>query len=113
MMTKRLWFPTIHLNKCDCCNGTYKCVFFCPHGVLEVREDEVSVVNPLECIYGCSACADLCPKDAIIFPTRETSSRLIKKKSLLHKVICKGCSKKFLSDRETEYCFDCDKLHET
>ena len=64
-MTSRPWFPTIYLDKCDCCNGTYKCVNFCPHEVLEVREDEVSVVNPLGCIYGCSACADLCAKNAI------------------------------------------------
>ena len=108
-MMKRPWFPTIYLDKCDYCTGTYRCVNFCPHGVLEIREDEVSVVNPLGCIYGCSTCADLCPKDAIIFPTREPSSRSIKKKSLFHRVICKGCGKQFLTDRETEYCFDCEK----
>ena len=108
-MTNRPWFPTIYLDKCDCCNGNYKCVKFCPNGVLEVREDEVSVVNPLECIYGCTSCANLCPKDAIIFPKRETVSRSRRQKSLLHRVICKGCGKQFLSDRETEYCFDCEK----
>ncbi len=111
-MTNRPWFPTIFLDKCDCCNGTYKCVNFCPHEVLEVREAKVSVVNPLKCIYGCSACDDLCPKDAIIFPSREETFRSIKKKSLLQRVICKSCGKKFLTDRETEYCFDCDKLYE-
>lgn len=108
-MTKKPWFPTIYLDKCNGCDGAYKCVFFCPHRVLEVREDEVSVVNPLGCIYGCSACADLCPEGAIIFPTREMSSRAIKKRSLLHRVICKECGKKILTDRETGYCFDCEK----
>jgi len=112
MMIKKPWFPTIFLDKCDCCKGTYKCVNFCSHGVLEVREDEVSVVNPLGCIYGCSICADLCPKDAIIFPRRDTVFGSIKKKSLLHRVICKDCGKKFLTGRETEYCFDCDMSHE-
>ena len=110
MMNKKPWFPTIYLDECDCCNGAYKCVNFCPQGVLEVREDEVSVVNPLECIYGCSACANFCPKDAIIFPRRETASESIKKKSLLHRVICKGCGKKFSADREKGYCFDCEKI---
>jgi formate hydrogenlyase subunit 6/NADH:ubiquinone oxidoreductase subunit I len=77
--------------------------------VLEIREDEVSVINPMGCIYGCSACADLCPKDAIIFPWRETDSRSIKKKSLLQRVVCKECGKQFLTDRKTEYCFTCEK----
>ncbi len=108
-MANRPWFPTIYLDACDCCDGSYKCVNFCPHGVLEVREDNVSVINPLACIHGCSTCADLCPQDAIIFPRREPISRSIKKKSLLHRVVCKDCEKKFLTDRETEYCFDCEK----
>jgi NAD-dependent dihydropyrimidine dehydrogenase PreA subunit len=112
-MTKEPWFPTIYLDKCDRCNGTYKCVKFCPHGVLGVREDDVSVINPLGCIYGCSACADLCPKDAIIFPRRGTISRSIKKKSLLQRVICEGCGKKFLSDREIKHCFTCEKTLRT
>ncbi len=111
-MPSRPWFPTIYLDKCDRCNGTYKCVNFCPHEVLEVKEDKISVVNPLECIYGCSACADLCPKNAISFPSQEASFGLIKKKSLLHRVVCKRCGKKFLTDRETEYCFNCDKPYE-
>ena len=109
-MTNRPWFPTIFLDKCDCCNGTYKCVNFCPHKVLEIREDKVAVVNPLGCIYACTSCANLCPKDAIIFPSRSTISRTIKKKSSLNRVICKVCGNRFLSNRDIEYCFDCENL---
>ncbi len=81
-MIKKLWFPTIFLDVLLLQGNLY--VFnFCPHGVLEVREDEVSVVNPLGCIYDCSAYADLCPKDAIIFLSKEIASGSIKKKALL------------------------------
>ena len=103
------WFPTIYSEKCDGCEGEYKCVDFCPYGVLEVKDDKVFVINPLGCIYGCSACAVLCPKDAIIFPSKERFDSLAKKKSLLHRVVCRGCGKKILTDRETEYCFDCEE----
>jgi NAD-dependent dihydropyrimidine dehydrogenase PreA subunit len=109
-MTEGPWFPTIDSDQCDGCKGAYKCVKFCPHGVFEVREDKAVLVNPLGCIYGCSACADLCPKDAIIFPQRQDAHRLKRRKqSLLHRVVCRGCGKQFSTDRETEYCFDCEK----
>lgn len=108
MMTNRPWFPTIYSDKCDCCEGVYKCVHFCPHGVLEIKDDQVFVVNPLRCIVGCSACASLCPKDAIMFPSQAEISRSTKTKSLLHSVICQECGKLFSTDRETEYCFDCE-----
>ena len=110
-MTKKPWFPTIYSDRCNGCKGAYKCVNFCSHGVLEVRGDKAFVINPLNCIYDCSACADLCPIDAIVFPSREDPYRSIKKEPLLQKVVCKGCEKEFLTDRQTEYCFDCeDKL---
>jgi NAD-dependent dihydropyrimidine dehydrogenase PreA subunit len=107
-MTKKPWFPTINSDECDGCKGKFKCVNFCPYEVLMVRGDKVAVVQPLNCIYGCSTCASFCPKDAIIFPPRQESTRSVKKKSLLRRVICKGCGKRFLTDRETEYCFDCE-----
>ena len=111
-MINRPWFPTIYSDKCDGCRGAYKCVHYCPHGVLEVREDKVFVINPLGCIYGCTSCANLCPKEAIMFPSKEGSYRSIRKKSLLHSVICRGCGKRFSTNRDKEYCFDCEKRFE-
>ncbi|MCW1296460.1 MAG: 4Fe-4S dicluster domain-containing protein [Candidatus Parvarchaeota archaeon] len=108
-MSKQAWFPIIYLDKCDGCGGTYRCVNFCPHNVLEIRDNKAYVANPLNCIYGCSSCENLCPNDAIIFPPRETSYvRSEKKDSLLHKIICKSCKKEVTTNRETEYCFDCE-----
>jgi len=106
-MSENPWFPIIYSEKCDGCKGTYKCVNFCPHGVLEVREGKAFVANPLGCVSSCSVCAGFCPSNAIIFPSKEESFRSIKKESWLHKVTCKSCGKEFLTDRETEYCFDC------
>jgi len=108
-MLKTPWFPTIHLDKCDRCEKDYKCVTFCPNGVLEIREDNVFVVNPLGCVYPCTSCANLCPKDAILFPNRLVSSRS-KNKSTLYKIVCKGCGKKVSSSRKKDYCFDCEKV---
>jgi len=105
---KEPWFPTIYSDECDGCNGGYKCVTYCPNAVLEIRDDKAFVVNPLSCIYGCSACASLCPKDAIMFPLKETTPNSTSKRSLFHRVVCRGCGKRFTTDRDVEYCFDCE-----
>jgi len=104
-----LWFPTINSDECDGCKRTFKCVDFCPYDVLEAEEDRVVVINPLSCIQGCSTCASLCPKDAIIFPTRQSTAGTHVKKSSLLQVVCNGCGKKFSTNKETSYCFDCQK----
>jgi len=103
----KMWFPTI-FDKCDGCEGTYKCVTYCPNGVLEIKDDKAFVVNPLKCIDGCSACARLCPEEAIMFPPKETTPNLTTKKSILNRIVCRGCGKRFSTDRDIEYCFDCE-----
>lgn len=37
------------------------------------------------------------------------SLEIVDKKSKLHKVLCKGCGKVFKTNRDVEYCFDCEK----
>jgi NAD-dependent dihydropyrimidine dehydrogenase PreA subunit len=107
-MAQGPWFPTIFSDQCDGCTGAFKCVAFCPHGVLEIRDAKAVVANPLGCIDGCSACASLCPQDAIRFPSTETIRNSTAKRSLLHRVVCRGCGKRFSTDRNVEYCFDCE-----
>jgi len=107
-MMKSLWFPVINLEVCDGCEETYKCVGFCPHKVLELKDGKPFVANPLNCIYGCSSCTNLCKNGAIIFPAKQIVGRLVKKSSSLQRIRCADCGKEFLTDRETHYCFDCE-----
>jgi NAD-dependent dihydropyrimidine dehydrogenase PreA subunit len=107
-MIKSPWFPTINLEKCDGCKGAYKCVGFCPYKVLELKEGKPFIANPLNCIHGCSSCASLCRNGAIIFPTRQSFNKSEKKGSSLHRITCVNCGKEFLTNRQTQYCFDCE-----
>ncbi|MEE9510128.1 MAG: hypothetical protein V3V81_06510 [Candidatus Bathyarchaeia archaeon] len=102
-----MWYPTVNVDLCDSCDGTYKCVEFCPNAVLEIQDEKASVTAPLSCIDKCSSCALLCPRDAIMFPSKTVTEKT-SKKPLLHKVVCRGCEKRFFTDRDIEYCFDCE-----
>lgn len=106
-VTSRPWFPTIDTDACDGCDGAYKCVALCPHGVLAVVDGKAAVVHPLGCIDGCANCAPLCPHRAIRFPTRPVSGRPVAKTTWLRRVTCLGCGKRFATDRAAELCFDC------
>ena len=64
------WFPHI-LD--DLCDGCQLCLKFCTFGVYEYDEkiNKVIVVNPLNCVVGCSGCAPKCKPKAIVFPPLE------------------------------------------
>ena len=64
------WFPTIDFDKCVRCKECYN---FCHNGVYEWDEEnnKPRVVQPYNCVIGCSACANLCNGEAIKFPTRK------------------------------------------
>lgn len=106
--TTHPWFPMINTDQCDTCQLQFKCVKFCPHAVYEIRTHTVVVANPLNCIYRCSSCANICPRDAIIFPSTSSTLKTVRKPSLLHRVVCKNCGKRFMTGRNTDYCFDCE-----
>jgi NAD-dependent dihydropyrimidine dehydrogenase PreA subunit len=59
------WFPTIDRDKCTSCGA---CAKFCHKGVYE-SGDEVKVVNPYNCVVGCTGCVSQCPEGAISFPS--------------------------------------------
>ena len=103
-----MWYPTINADICDSCDGTYKCVEFCPNAVLEIQDKKASVTAPLNCIDKCSPCALLCPRDAIMFPSKTVTEKA-DKESLLHKTVCRKCGKKFSTGRDTTLCFDCER----
>jgi len=72
------WSPRIDYAKCNYC---LECAKFCPHNVYEVRADEeikLVVKNPLNCVVFCRACGKTCGPDAISFPDKGETTRLIK-----------------------------------
>ncbi|MGQ9619322.1 MAG: 4Fe-4S dicluster domain-containing protein [Candidatus Aminicenantia bacterium] len=71
------WYPTINE---EACIGDRNCVDFCKNEVFEWDEEngKPMVVKPFNCILGCSACAQICPADAINFPSLEELRRVIK-----------------------------------
>jgi len=107
-----VWYPTIFPDKCDGCIhfDSARCVDFCPHNVFEIRDGKAIVINPQNCVYGCIACAMMCPGKAIVFPQRssQTVATKVRDKGLLWKVKCKECGKVFWTNREVNICMDCE-----
>ena len=76
------WYPIIDYDKCvaDCT----KCVKFCGLGVFEFKGEEGKVCrsivkNPYACTVLCDGCVRYCPANAISFPSREDTKKLIAK----------------------------------
>jgi len=71
------WFPTIDV---DACIGDRECVKFCKNDVFVWDELNArpEVVHPFNCVVGCSACAQLCPVEAIHFPSKEELRRTLR-----------------------------------
>lgn len=73
------WSPRIEYPKCNYC---MECVKFCPHNVFEVIEDEdikFIVKHPENCVVFCRACSKTCGLDAITFPNKAETTKIIKK----------------------------------
>ena len=64
------WSPTIDYGACL---GDQVCYDFCKNAVFSWDgENQHPVVNnPLNCVLGCESCAQLCPSEAITFPSKE------------------------------------------
>lgn len=72
------WYPTINT---DLCIGDEECINFCKNDVFEWDEETMHPVvkNPLNCVVGCSACAQICTVEAISFPTMDELRATVKK----------------------------------
>lgn len=72
------WYPAIST---DLCIGDEECINFCKNDVFEWDEETMHPVvkNPLNCVVGCSACAQICPAEAISFPTMDELRATVKK----------------------------------
>ena len=62
------WHPTVDA---DTCIGCTLCFATCGRSVYDMQDNKAVVVNPLNCMVGCSTCGTVCPVQAISFPDRD------------------------------------------
>ena len=62
------WYPTVNT---DTCIGCTLCYLSCGRGVYEMKDNRAVVINPYDCMVGCSTCSTVCPVEAVSFPTRD------------------------------------------
>jgi NAD-dependent dihydropyrimidine dehydrogenase PreA subunit len=72
------WFPTIDY---ELCAGDRECYNFCKNGVFEWDEDNNRPIvrNPYQCVVGCQACLNVCPVEAITFPSKDELRATLKR----------------------------------
>ena len=76
------WHPTIDKDKCVKCGMCMNC----GKDVYNWLKDGPEVARPLECIVGCTTCANLCMGRAITFPDIETVRAIYKEQKIWQKV---------------------------
>lgn len=76
------WHPTVVTDRCIGCG---LCVTSCGRQVygFDYEQNVAVVVNPLNCMVGCTTCATICTQDAIEFPSAGYLRQLIKKRKVL------------------------------
>ena len=85
-----VWFPTIDYDKCS---GCLACVNKCTHGVFAEEDGKPKVINPNNCVIGCTGCEPVCPKNAISHPPKEYLTKFTMRKDF-NACSCGGkCSK--------------------
>ena len=62
------WHPTVDA---DTCIGCTLCFATCGRSVYDMQDNKAVVVNPLNCMVGCSTCGTVCLVEAISFPDRD------------------------------------------
>ena len=74
---KITWFPKIDF---DACIGDQECVNFCKNDVFvwDELKNRPEVIRPFNCVVGCDACSQICPSEAISFPSKEELRRTLR-----------------------------------
>ncbi len=70
------WYPAINPDLCTNCGA---CINFCANEVFAAGDSHPEVVNPMNCVVGCSACARECPAEAISFMSQKELVALLQK----------------------------------
>jgi NAD-dependent dihydropyrimidine dehydrogenase PreA subunit len=73
------WYPTINAETCIGCG---LCFTTCGRNVFNIQDNKSIVENALDCMVGCSTCANVCPVDAITFPSRDLVWKLERERKI-------------------------------
>lgn len=77
------WLPTVDA---EACIGCQLCYVTCGRGVYEMHEGVAVATEPMECAVGCSTCGNICPTNAISFPTLDAVWKLEREKQIFKTV---------------------------
>lgn len=81
------WFPIIDYEKCV---GCMACVKKCSQEVFAEKDGWPDVVNPKNCVVGCTGCEPVCPQKAISHPPKSYLNTLSKRKDFTIGCQCGG-----------------------
>ena len=77
------WFPTIDP---DACIGCQLCYVTCGRNVYEMHDAHAVAEDPMNCAVGCSTCANICPTNAIAFPSLDAVWKLERERQIFRTV---------------------------
>jgi NAD-dependent dihydropyrimidine dehydrogenase PreA subunit len=77
------WFPTVDS---EACIGCQLCYVTCGRGVYEMQEGVAVAAAPMECAVGCSTCGNICPTNALSFPTLDAVWKLERERQIFKTV---------------------------
>jgi NAD-dependent dihydropyrimidine dehydrogenase PreA subunit len=84
------WVPTVDA---EACIGCQLCYVTCGRGVYEIHEGVAVPVAPMECAVGCSTCGNICPTNAISFPSLDAVWKMEREKQIYKTVKKEALSK--------------------
>ena len=77
------WLPTVDP---DACIGCQLCYVTCGREVYEMHDAHAVAVDPMNCAVGCTTCANICPTNAISFPTLDAVWKLERERQIFRTV---------------------------
>lgn len=77
------WLPIVDA---DACIGCQLCYITCGRAVFEMHDNVAVAVSAMECMVGCSTCANVCPTGAIAFPSLDSVWKIERERQIFRTV---------------------------